>query len=114
METPNSQITGFQPPLPNSSAILVIGILSIVLCCCFGIIGIILAIIALIMAGKANNLFMQNPEYFSVTSFNNMKAGKICAIIGLIMSIMVLIYFLISYIFLGITGSGMPWDVVDA
>jgi cytoskeletal protein RodZ len=43
-----NQTQGSQKPLPNSSTVLVLGIVSIVLCWCHGIIGLILAIIAFI------------------------------------------------------------------
>ena len=39
-----------QIPVPNSAAVLVLGILSIVLCFCYGLIGMTLGIIALVLA----------------------------------------------------------------
>ena len=40
-------------PLPNATAVLVLGIISIVGCFCYGIVGLICGIIALILASKA-------------------------------------------------------------
>jgi len=39
-----------QKKLPNATLILVFGILSILTCCCYGIVGLILGIIAIVMA----------------------------------------------------------------
>lgn len=76
--------------LPNATLILILGILSIVTCCCYGIIGLPLGIIALIMANKATLLYAENPELYS--GFQNVKTGKILAIIGIILNGIYLIY----------------------
>ena len=85
-----------QIPLPNSAAVLVLGILSIVLCMCAGIVGLICGIIALVLANKANAIYQTNPNSFTLASFKNMKAGKICAIIGTILSALYFIYYIIN------------------
>jgi len=84
--------------LPNSTLVLVFGILSIVGCCCYGLPGIIFAIIALIVANKSSKLYKENPD--SYLGYQNLKTGKIMAIIGLILSILLFIYILwvISYL----------------
>ncbi len=73
-----SQQPQVQPPLPNATMILVLGILSIVVC-------FITGIIALIMAKKETELYNANPGVYSEASYSNVKAGRICAIIGLIL-----------------------------
>jgi hypothetical protein len=100
--------------LPNSTAVLVLGILSIVLCFCWGIIGVTLGIIALVLANKANALYIENPGVYSEGSYKNMKAGKVCAIVGTSLSG---IYMLFTIISLSIVGTGlatvfstMPWE----
>ena len=40
--------------LPNSTLILVFGILSIIGCCCYGIPGVIFGIIVLVMSKRGN------------------------------------------------------------
>ena len=70
----NNQV---QPPLPNATVILVLGILSIVIC-------LITGIIALIMAKKEMALYEANPGMYSAASYNNVKTGRICAIIGIV------------------------------
>lgn len=76
-----------QQNLPNSTAVLVLGILSIVFCCCcYGFIGLILSVIAVILASKANKIYNTEPNAYSESSYKNMKAGKVCAIIGICLS----------------------------
>ncbi|RKE94743.1 CCC motif membrane protein [Ichthyenterobacterium magnum] len=78
--------------LPNSTLILVFGIISIVLCWCYGVIGIPLSIVALILAGKAKKVYLTNPEEY--TGYQNVKTGKILALIGLILNVLFLCYIL--------------------
>ncbi len=75
--------------LPNSTLILVFGILSIVTCCCYGVLGLILGVITIVLAKKATALYAENPELYS--GFQNVKTGKILAIIGIILSALYLI-----------------------
>jgi len=67
--------------LPNATLILVFGILSIITCCCYGIIGLALGVVAIILANKATKIYMENPEEY--TGYSNVKTGKILAIIRL-------------------------------
>ena len=75
--------------LPNATLILVFGIISIVTCCCGGIIGLPLGIIALVLANKSIALYATNPELY--TGFKNVKTGRILAIIGIILNAILLI-----------------------
>ena len=79
-----------QKKLPNATLILVFGILSIVTCCCYGIVGLILGIVAIVLAKKATELYAENPEGY--TGFQNVKTGKILAIIGIILSVLYLLF----------------------
>jgi M penetrans paralogue family 26 len=99
-----------QSDLPNASAVLVLGIISIALCWCYGIIGLTCGIIALILGGKSMKLYNANPGGYSTKSFNNMKAGRICAIIGTILSALMLVYAVIYIVILGTAVSSMPWN----
>lgn len=78
-----------QQKLPNSTLILIFGIISIVGCCFYGI-GLILGIVAIFLAGKATKLYAENPDNYS--GFSNVKTGKILAIIGVILSAIYLIF----------------------
>ncbi|GGD08111.1 CCC motif membrane protein [Hyunsoonleella pacifica] len=91
-----------QQKLPNSTLILVFGILSIVTCCCYGIVGLILGIVAIILAKKATQVYSKNPEQYS--GFQNVKTGKILAIIGIVLSALTLIYFIWIFSVIGIEG----------
>lgn len=88
--------------LPNSTLILVFGILSLVLCCCYGI-GIIFAIIALVLAPKAISLYKEQPELY--TGYQNVTTGRILAIIGIIVNVLYLgwvIYIFVTHGYEGI------------
>lgn len=76
--------------LPNSTAVLVLGILSIVLACCCSIFGSILGVIGLVLANKATALYNVNPDQYD--GFNNVKTGKILSIIGIVLGVLSLIY----------------------
>lgn len=85
--------------LPNSTLILIFGILSIIGCCCYGIVGLVFGITAMLMAQKATNIYNENPEMYN--GYQNVKTGKILAIIGIVLSALVLI---IGIVFLIIFG----------
>lgn len=99
-----------QQTLPNATGVLVLGILSIVFCWCYGFIGATLGIIALVLANKANKLYQSSPNSYTESSYKNMKAGKVCAIIGLSLSSLYIIYFIIIITFYGAMFSALPWE----
>ena len=88
--------------LPNSTLILVFGIVSILTCCCYGFIGLIFGIIAIVLANKATKIYAENPEDY--TGYSNVKTGKILAIIGVILSAMYLIVVVYFYATIGVEG----------
>ncbi len=93
----NNQNFGGTQIIPNSVGVLVLGILSIVFCWCYGILSIILGIIALVLANQAEKTYQLNPDLYSLASYKNLKAGKTCGIIGLSLAA-VWIVFLIIYV----------------
>ena len=99
-----------QTPVPNSTAVLVLGILSIVFCFCYGFIGMVLGIIALILASKGNTLYKANPNAYSLSSFNNLKAGKICGIIGVVLSSLYLLVIVLYLVIIGTALTALPWS----
>ncbi len=108
---PNGQSFWLQP-LPNANTVLILGIISILTCFWFSFIGLTLGIIALVLASKSNKLYQQNPNMYTPASYTNLKAGKICAIIGTCLSA---IYLLIITIFLAsivAIFANMPWDMM--
>lgn len=85
-----------QQTLPNSGGILAMGIISIVFfCCCYGGISIVLSIVALALASKANKMYQENPQAFTLKSYKNMKAGQVTAIIGLSLAGLIMIIMII-------------------
>ena len=97
-----------QIPLSNATVTLILGIVSIVTCCCYGIIGVICAVIALVLAKKDTDKYNQNPELYTSSSYKNVKVGRICAIIGLVFSILFFIYIIWIISVVGIDGLNDP------
>lgn len=84
--------------LPNSTAILVLGILSIIFA---GLIGIILAIIALSMAKNARHAYEDYPGEYTEASYSRVNAGRICAIVGLCLVAVIVSIVLAILVFAG-------------
>ena len=100
-----------QQPIPNSTGALVLGIISIATCWCYGIIGITLGIIGLVLANKGKRLYEENPDAYTEGSYKNLNAGRITSIIGLSLSA-AYILFIIVYIFIigaAVMGSAAPF-----
>jgi uncharacterized membrane protein len=87
--------------LPNSTAVLVLGIISIVGSFCYGFIGFICGIVALALSPRAFKLYQMNPGAYTSSSYNNLVAGRVCAIIGVVIAsiVVVAVLFLVGAIF---------------
>ena len=97
-----NQPFNMQQPLQNATAALVLGILSLVIC---GL-GVVLGIIALVLANKDLRLYNASPEVYTLGSYNNLKAGRICAIIGIILQSLLIVFYVVWFVFiLSIAGS---------
>lgn len=105
----NQNPMGMQRDLPNATAILVLGIVSIVTCFCWGLPGLGTGIAALIMGGKAMREYESNPSQYTTQSYNNAKAGRICAIIGTILSALSVLYFIFVIAIGGLHSSSYYW-----
>ncbi|RYD59576.1 MAG: DUF4190 domain-containing protein [Sphingobacteriales bacterium] len=90
-----------QQPLPNATAVLVLGILSIPTCCCYGM-GLILGIIALVLAGKDRKRYREAPGMYTSGSLSNLNAGRICAIIGVSLTSVYLLSMVIAMMIFGV------------
>ncbi len=88
--------------LPNATLVLILGIASILTCCCYGIVGLTLGIIALIFAKKDVKLYKENSELY--LDYSNLKIGKVLAIIGIVLSSIYLLFTVYLYVFLGEDG----------
>lgn len=95
-----------QQKLPNATAVLVLGIISIIGCCCYGVVGIITGIVGLYLFKKDNALYKQNPDLYS--DYSNLNTGKILCIIGLVLSILYVIYLIVIISTLGLDAMKDP------
>ena len=100
-QVPNQVVYVSKPPVPNSTAVLVLGIISIVLCFCYGIFSIVIGIVALVLSSKGLAVYRESPESYSESSLKNLNAGKICAIIGLCLGGLVVLLYAIYFAILG-------------
>lgn len=78
-----------QEKLPNSILILILGILSIIGCCFYGL-GFVLGIIALVLGAKATKIYKENPDLYS--DHGLVVTGKVLSIIGIILSVLFFAY----------------------
>ena len=100
----NYQVAGPQQKVPCAIPSLILGIVSIVTSCCYGIPGLICAIIGLVLSGKGKSAYVANPSAYAEGSYKMLNAGRICAIIGLILSIITIIFFIIVIVIAGVEG----------
>lgn len=92
-----------QQKLPNATLVLIMGILSIIGCCFYGIPGLIFGIVAVIFGKKDKKLHASNPDEY--TGIGNVNAGYIMGIIGIVLSV---IYVLFSIWVISFFG----WEVL--
>lgn len=96
---------GGQQNLPNATTALVLGIISIIATMCYGI-GIICGIIGLVLANKDRKLYAADPELFTPSSLGTVNAGRICSIIGVVLSALFIVIIVFAIIFFGsVAGS---------
>ena len=100
----NTNFSGGTQPVPNSVGALVLGILSIVFCWCYGILAIILGIIGIVLANQGEKAYNENPGVYSLASYKNLKAGKVCAIIGLSLGALMIILVVVAVIINGVAA----------
>ena len=91
-----------QQNLPNATAVLILGIVSIVGCCFYGA-GLIAGIIGLVLAGKDKKLYLANPNAYK--NYSTLNTGRILCIIGIILFVALIIMFIIA-------GSMFGWDAL--
>ncbi len=88
--------------LPNATASLVLGIISIVCLCCFGPFSVITGGIGFFLARKDEALYQQNPSSWS--NFQNVKTGKILSLIGLILGVLSTAWLIYNLATIGVDG----------
>lgn len=92
--------------LPYSTAVLVLGISSIALCCCYGVPGIATGIISLILYKKDYATYIKNKEKYD--NFDSLKTGRTLSIIGIVMSSTYIIYLVVVLNLYGIEAVSNP------
>jgi type IV secretory pathway TrbD component len=105
MEQTDFSNHGIKQKLPNATPVLILGIASIISCCCYGI-GLVFAIVALVLAKKDLALYKTNPQNY--LNYSNLNTGKILAIIGLVLNILYLGYVVWILCYFGIEALQNP------
>jgi len=109
METNYYDFNAPKIDLPNATVVLVLGIVSIVTCCCFGgLLGLICGIIAVVLSNTATNLYVSDPGKYTEGSYKNVNAGKVCAWIGIVLSILMLLFAIRLIALVGFDGLTDP------
>ncbi len=93
-----------QKQLPNATLVLIFGIISIVLCWCYGVIGLPLGIVGLILGNKAIKVDQQQPDVY--LGIQNVKIGRILSIVGIVLNLI----FIVGIIYVIATVIG--WDAI--
>jgi hypothetical protein len=81
--------------LPNGTATLVLGILSIVICGP----GLIMGIIAIILHKKDKAIYYKNKVAYD-QAYKTARAGYICAIIGTSLSALMVVFYILYFAFI--------------
>lgn len=83
-------MNGAKKDLPDATVVLVLGILSLIFGWCYESFGLILGIIAVVLAGGQRKLYLQSPDEYTESSFKNVNAGRVCGIISICIAGLVL------------------------
>lgn len=97
---------GPRPVLPNATAVLIMGICSIVFACFF--VGLILGIVGIVLAGKGRKLYKENPSGWE--GYGQLNAGWIMSIIGTALAGLYVIYWIIWVAILGAAATSF-WNM---
>lgn len=93
--------------LPADPTAMILGIIALVIsfagCCCgiFAIVPLVLSIIGLVMANKSLREYHLNPSIYEPQSKSNVSTSKILNIIALIMSSIVILFYLAYFLIYG-------------
>lgn len=107
-EVKNETVEVKKIELPNATTILVLGILSLIFCWCYGFVGLILGIIAVVLSTTSRKNYLSSPESYTEASFKNMNTGRICGIVGICVSalfVLLWVLFIIGLLTLGLCGA---------
>lgn len=83
--------------LPNEQAVMILGILSFIGCCCTnGVLGLVLSGIGLYLANQSEKLYQANPDQYNLGSLNTWKIVNIVSFAISAVFVIYLIYLLAS------------------
>jgi hypothetical protein len=99
--------------LPNESAVLVLGILSICSCVMWGLPGLVLGIVSLVLYNKDKSIYNTDPAKYE-RSFKNSNAGRICAIIGVSLSAVTFLFILGYFLIIGSLFFGLASTINES
>ena len=97
MENSNQPLFNSKTPLPNATAVLVMGICSIVFSCFF--VGLVLGIIGIVLSGKGRQMYKENPNLYE--GYGQLNAGFIMSIVGTALAALYVVYWIIWVLILG-------------
>ena len=83
--------------LPNATAVLILGICSLVFGCLFA--GLICGIIGLALAKKPMQMYLQNPQKYM--NYGALNAGRIMSISGVIFGALAIVWVIVGGLILG-------------
>ncbi len=106
MENQHMNINQPLEKLPNASAVLVLGICSLVFGCFF--VGLICGIVGLVLAKKPMQMYLQNPQKY--INYSALNAGRIMSIIGVIFGAICAVWLIVGGLILG--ESVFFWDLL--
>ncbi len=86
--------------LPNATAVLVLGILSILGSCCYGLPGMIMGIIGIVLSTGDSKKYKANPTLYS--NYGNLQTGKVLSIIGLVLGLLFLVFIVVLFSAIGL------------
>ena len=91
--------------LPNATAVLVLGILSLVFCWCYGFVGLVLGILAVAIASGPRRAYLEHSEEYTEASYKILSAGRVCGIVGICVALAVVAF--VIFMILGVTALGV-------
>ncbi|MCX8526434.1 CCC motif membrane protein [Chryseobacterium formosus] len=106
-----SQLNSGKTRLPYSTAVLVLGISSVALCCCYGIPGIATGIVALILYKKDYATYIKNKDQYD--NFDSLKTGRTLSIIGITMSTIYIVYLIVVFNLYGMEALSNPRILIE-
>jgi hypothetical protein len=103
MQTPQHSYSSgpLRETIPNSGAVLILGILSVLFCWFYGFLSLILGITALVLAANGAKEYNREPGRYDQASYYKLRLGRNFAIAGLCLGALSLIFALLWMMLFG-------------